>query len=130
VAGRLETGRRLYTALQAGDAAVLRELLAEEFVGHLTAGLPKGFGRTYEDLESMLRGWGAVNRLFRMVPEIDLMLEAGDYLVVRGWYVGQVTTTSKPMRASFAHFWRFNDERIVSLEQVTDSAVWHDALRT
>ena len=122
---RLEVGQRLYPALQAREAAVLRELLAEEFVGRLTAGLPQGFGRAYEGRESMLRGWAAISRRFGVVPEVQLLLEDGEYLVGRGWYVGQVPATSKPFRAAFAHFWRFRGELIVGLEQVTDSAAWH-----
>ena len=59
---RLAAGQRLYKALGEGDAAVLRGLLADGFQGHLTAGLPHGFGeRTYNGREAMLtKGWGGV----------------------------------------------------------------------
>ncbi len=66
----LDAGARLYRALGAGDVDVLRALLAEDFQGHLTAGLPHGFGtRTYDGRETMLRdGWGAVGEYFLMIP--------------------------------------------------------------
>lgn len=35
-------GRTLYEALQHGDTQVLRSLLADDFVGDLTPGLPTG----------------------------------------------------------------------------------------
>lgn len=127
---RLAAGERLYQALGAGDAAVLRELLREDFQGHLTSGLPHGFGRTYDGREAMLTdGWGALGAYFAVSPQVEELLEAGEYLVGRGVYVGTAKETGKPIAAGFAHFWRFEGDRIVSVHQVTDSALWHQALQ-
>lgn len=126
----LDAAQRLYAALQQGDTDTLRALLAEDFQGHLTPGLPNGFGRTYAGREAMLRdGWGAVGQLFAMAPEPDELLECGDVVVGRGHYVGTALPTGKPVRARFAHFWRFAGGHIVSVHQVTDSAAWHAALQ-
>jgi 2-(1,2-epoxy-1,2-dihydrophenyl)acetyl-CoA isomerase len=128
----LDAGARLYRALGAGDVDVLRALLAEDFQGHLTAGLPHGFGtRTYDGRETMLRdGWGAVGEYFRMSPHVEQLFVAGDVLIGRGAYVGTAVPTGKPVRAAFAHFWRFRGAQIVSVDQVTDSALWQQALES
>ncbi len=116
----------------AGDVDVLRALLAEDFQGHLTAGLPHGFGtRTYDGRETMLRdGWGAVGEYFRMSPHVEQLFVAGDVLVGRGAYAGTAVPTSKPVRAASAHSWRFRGEHIVSVDQVTDSPLWPEALES
>jgi len=55
-------------------------------------------------------------------------LPHGDYLIGRGTYVGTATSTGKPVTAAFAHFWRFEGDRIAAVQQVTDSALWQQAL--
>jgi len=131
VAARLAVGKRLYQALGAGDVAVLRDVLADDFQGHLSAGLPHGFGqRTYDGREQMLsEGWGAVGGYFDMSPQVEELLVAEDYLIGRGNYVGTATSTGKTVKAAFAHFWRFDGDKIVSVRQVTDSALWQQALQ-
>ena len=63
-----------------------------------------------------------------MSPHVEELLEAGYYLIGRGTYVGVAKPTGKPVEAAFAHFWRFDGGRIVSVHQVTDSALWARAL--
>ncbi len=125
-----EMGRALYGALLAGDQDTLRTLLADDFVGDLTPGLPNGYGeRPYQGREVMLRdGWGRVGRDFDMGPHVDEIVVTGDYVIGRGHYVGTALSTGKPVRARFAHFWRVEGGVITSVVQVTDSAAWERAL--
>jgi 2-(1,2-epoxy-1,2-dihydrophenyl)acetyl-CoA isomerase len=94
MSARLALGQRLYQALGSGDVDVLRELLAEDFQGHLSAGLPHGFGqRTYDGRERMLsEGWGAIGGYFEMSPHVEELLVAGDFLI------GAATTSAPPSR--------------------------------
>jgi len=96
-------GRALYAALAAGDQESLRQLLADDFVGDLTPGLPNHFGeRPYEGREAMMRdGWGAVGQEFAMSPQVDEILLSADYIIGRGHHVGEATSTGKPVRARF-----------------------------
>lgn len=64
-----------------------------------------------------------------MSPQVEQLFAAEDYIIGRGYYVVTATATGKAVRAAFAHFWRFDGDRIVSVHQVTDSALWHEALR-
>jgi ketosteroid isomerase-like protein len=125
----LNKGHDLFAALQAGDVHALHQLLAPTFIGELTAGLPHGFGRVYEGLESMINeGWGRIGESLDMRPEVEAFIDAGHVLVVRGFYVGRANASGKPIRAAFAHFWLFNGEQFTGVHQVTDSAMWHAAL--
>ena len=127
--GILVKGRELYAALVGGDAGALGRLLAPDFQGHLSEGLPLGLGRRYDGLRSMVDdGWGAVDRWFEISPRPDDLIDGGAVLVARGEYVGTVRATGRPVRAAFAHFWRFDGQRFTAVHQVTDTAKWHEAL--
>lgn len=118
----LDRGRELYAALAGGDAEALKRLLAPDFRGELTAGLPRGFGRASEGLEAMMsEAWGGVGELFEMGPQVEELFDGGEMLIGRGFYVGTAKPTGKPVRASFAHFWLFDGRRFTSVRQVTDS---------
>jgi 2-(1,2-epoxy-1,2-dihydrophenyl)acetyl-CoA isomerase len=125
----LPKGRDLYVTLSSGDVAALSRLLSEDFEGDLTPGLPYGLGRRYVGRHAMItEAWAVVARDFEMAPYPDELIDGGDVLVARGWYVGTVKRTGKPIRAAFAHFWRFDGERFTAVQQVTDSGIWRDAL--
>jgi ketosteroid isomerase-like protein len=93
----ISKGEELFAALRAGDVDSLHRLLSPDFRGELTAGLPHGFGRVYEGLEAMIN-------LFDMAPEVDKLYDGGDVLIARGYYVGRVKSTDRPVHAAFAHF--------------------------
>ncbi len=127
---KIGNGERLYAALVAGDAATLDELLADDFVGDLTPGLPNGYGQAlYQGREAMKRdGWGRVGASFAIGPHVEEILDGGDYIIGRGRYVGTAVATGKRVDARFAHFWKVRDGRIAGVVQVTDSAAWEHAL--
>ncbi len=102
----------------------------QDFIGDLTPGLPHEYGaQVYRGLEAMLtEGWGRVGQDFAMRPEPEEILVTDDYIIGRGNYVGTAVSTGKPVKARFAHFWRVEGDKIVSVVQVTDSATWQRAL--
>ncbi len=125
--GILAKGRELYAALVGGDAEALGRLLAPDFQGRLSEGLR--LARRYDGLRSMVDdGWSAVDQWFELTPRPDDLIDGGAVLVVRGEYVGTVRATCRPVRAAFAHFWRFDGQRFTAVHQVTDTAKWHEAL--
>lgn len=125
----LSQGDVLYAALASGDEPALRRLLAADFQGRLSEGLPRGLGRRYDGLEAMMaEAWGAVGDMFDMGPRVERLFDGGDTLIGFGAYVGTARATRRALHAGFAHFWGFNGRQFTSVVQVTDSQAWHAAL--
>ncbi len=123
-------GVRFYSALGSGDGETLMELMAPEFIGDLTPGLPLGIGRRFEGRDAMMvECWGAIVEHFDMHSDVEEIHAADNVLVAHGVYRGTARKTGKPIAARFAHFWTVADGKIVSLHQTTDSAAWHEALK-
>ncbi|MBR0899133.1 enoyl-CoA hydratase/isomerase family protein [Bradyrhizobium tropiciagri] len=124
-----DLARSLYTALAAGDRHQLDALLHPDFVGHIAEGMPFGIGGQHDGPAAMRRnGWGGIARHFAARAEAERFLEIGnDHLLVTGRYRGQGKQGGAPLNAAFAHFLTFEDGRIRSLEQYTDTARWRDA---
>ena len=84
----LEQGDALYNALNAGDGEALSTLLAGDFVGVLTAGLPNGLGGRYDGLEAMLveiTGYDAVS----LQPNAGSQGELAGLLAIRGYHLSR-----------------------------------------
>ncbi len=123
----------LYRALAVWDVPALNAVLHPRFQGVSTAGLPLGLGGSYDGPEAMMKGfWSKIGRNFdaRAVPASFTMGDDGR-LVVQGEYVGHARAQhgSGELRAALVHVIGFADDRIASLEQITDSQRWHEALR-
>ncbi len=120
----------LYAALAKGDGARIDELLHSDFVGTTTAGLPLGLGGTYRGARAMQDDfWWRIGASYRAEARPDEVreLEAG-LVLVRGRYVGAGRQSGAPLDAAFVHVLRFEEGLIVALDQLTDSARWHNAL--
>jgi len=104
--------------------------LAPDFRGVVAAGMPNGWGGTYDGPEAMLRGvWGPVFQALDTGPVPEEYIQAPDgRIVVVGHYRGSARKTGRPHEAAFVHILRFGDGAIIELVQVTDTARWHEAL--
>ncbi|MCV7358553.1 enoyl-CoA hydratase-related protein [Mycolicibacterium fluoranthenivorans] len=128
---KVATAERLYQALAKGDVDALNQLLAADFVGHAAQGLPLGMGGTHVGPDAMrAKLWWRIGEHFkaRAVAEDFQTLEDGR-LVVTGTYRGSARRSGGELEAAFVHILSFDgDGRIVSLNQLTDTAAWHAAL--
>lgn len=125
----LTKGRELYAALNSGDVAALHRLMTPDFTGKMSAGLPGGLGREFSGLDEMLSGaWATVEQLLELELTLERLIESRDQLVAKGTYVGTARSTGRQLRASFAYFWSFDGDRFVGMTQITDTALWRDAL--
>ena len=122
--------QRLYEALGTGDAAAIDELLAPDFVGRTTAGLPLGLGGTYLGPQSMRDAfWWRIGEHFRLRAEPEAFEQLGeDGLHVTGTYRGTGRATGRAIEAAFVHVLTFDGDQISALTQLTDTAPWHAAL--
>lgn len=124
-----DLAKSLYGALAAGDRDQLDALLHPDFVGQIAEGMPFGIGGRYEGPASMRSsGWGGIARHFAARAEPERFFDVGkDRLLVTGRYCGQGKQGGTLLDAAFAHILTFEDGRIRSLEQYTDTARWRDA---
>jgi 2-(1,2-epoxy-1,2-dihydrophenyl)acetyl-CoA isomerase len=127
----VSTAQQLYRALAAGDRDALSNLLHPDFVGHATEGLPLGMGGRHDGPESMQRDlWWTIGRHFKVEvqPEEYRALDDGR-LFVAGNYRGEGRASGRRLDAAFIHLIAFAaDGSIASLQQLTDSAAWVQAL--
>jgi ketosteroid isomerase-like protein len=122
---------RLYAAFAEADAEGLLAVLAPDFRGVVSAGMPAGLGGTYEGPERMLQEcWAQVFVKLDTRPVAEEYLATADEerMVVLGHYRGEARESGRPHEASFAHVLRFRDGRILELIQITDTQRWHEAL--
>lgn len=121
-----ETARRLYDAMARSDAVALLELLTDDFVGTVSAGMPHGVGGDHHGPDDMVgRVWGRIATVYDMHVEPTEYLAVDDTrVVVLGNYRGRARTGATVVDAAFAHVIVVRGERIVALRQITDTARW------
>lgn len=125
-----ELATALYEALATGDAEGLDRLLHSDFRGHVADGMPFGMGGEHKGVAAMRDAvWWTIGKHYQAKAVPTTMTSDNDgRLVVSGRYVGAARKTRKPLDAAFVHILEFDDGRISSLRQLTDTARWHDAL--
>jgi ketosteroid isomerase-like protein len=62
--------------------------------------------------------------------QVHTYLADGDRVAAFGVYSGTYAKTGKSMRATFAHLYRLEDGKILSMEQYVDSAMVQQAMTT
>jgi 2-(1,2-epoxy-1,2-dihydrophenyl)acetyl-CoA isomerase len=125
------TVQLLYRALATGDRETLGKVLHPDFIGHATEGLPLGAGGEHVGPEAMRREvWWQLGRHYRVQAQPDEFHALGDgRLLVTGHYRGEARRSGKRLEAAFHHVIGFADDgRLTSLDQLTDSAAWVEAL--
>lgn len=131
IEAKVAAAQVLYRALAAGDREALTSLLHPGFVGHATEGLPLGMGGEHVGPEAMQRNlWWRIGRHYNVTAQADEFRSLDDgRLFVAGRYRGDARASGNKLDAAFIHVIAFADDgRITSLDQLTDSAAWGDAL--
>ena len=128
---KVSAAQQLYRALASGDRDALTSLLHPEFVGHATEGLPLKMGGEHVGPEAMQRNlWWRIGRHYKAEAQVEEFHDLDDgRLFAAGHYRGEGRKSGKKLDAAFVHVIGFSaDGRIASLDQLTDSAAWIDAL--
>lgn len=126
----LDVVRSLYQAFAAGDiAAVLGALAADvhwtEAAGGPYAGVSIGPDAVLANVFARIAAdWDG----YAVVP--GEFVAQGSTVVALGEYSGTCKASGKFFTAAFAHVWKFDDGRIVSFQQHTDTALILLAMRT
>lgn len=121
----------LYPALVSGDRPEVERLVAEDFTGTLTEGLPLGIGGVHRGRKRMIEdGWWAFGQHFSLRVEPSEWIDCvGGRLLALGRYVGRARSTGGPVDAAFAHLWTARDGQLCAVWHLTDSARFVAAVR-
>jgi ketosteroid isomerase-like protein len=122
----IATAQRLYDAFAARDGEALLAAMTEDFVGVVSAGMPRGVGGRHDGRDAMLRDvWLEIFAGYDLAVEADRYLVcASEEVVVLGSYRGSERATNRPFAARFAHVLTLRDGRVAALEQITDTGSW------
>lgn len=124
----LEVIRATYDGASEDNGRALMAALAPDARWTEAAGFP--YAGTYVGPEAIAAG--VFQRLgsewIGYRAEVHSYLADGDRVAAFGVYSGMYKATGKAMRATFAHLYRLKDGKIVSMEQVVDSAVVRAAM--
>lgn len=125
----LEIIRNTYENAPAENARHLRAALAADAHWTEAAGFP--YAGTYVGADAIF-----ANVFARLATEwegyqakVHTYLADGEWVAVFGVYSGRYRKTGNTMQAAFAHLYRFQDSKIVRMEQVVDSAMVVRALQ-
>ena len=120
--------RGTYEGTPEENAANLRAALAPDARWTEAAGFP--YAGTYVGADAIFAG--VFHRLATewdgYAAKVHTYLEDGDHVAAFGVYSGTYRATGKAMTATFAHLYRLEGGRIVTMEQIVDSATVMAAL--
>ncbi len=119
----LDIIRATYEGTSPDNARHLKDALAPEATWTEAAGFPYAgtytgpeeiFANVFQKLATEWVGYAA---------KVHTYVEDGDHVAAFGVYSGTYRETGKSMHATFAHLYRLEDGKIVSMEQYVDSAM-------
>lgn len=121
--------RAVYDAFARGDMQGFFALMAPDIRWHEADGHP--YGGVYVGIDAIVQNVltpiGTDWTDFTAVP--DEFIAQGDTVVSVGTYRGTYRRTGKRVEAAYAVVWKVKDGKVRSLDQHTDTAKFHDAIR-
>jgi 2-(1,2-epoxy-1,2-dihydrophenyl)acetyl-CoA isomerase len=123
--------QRFYECLEGTDGQALSDLLTEDFVGTVSAGMPHGVGGEHRGRAAMLSEvWGPIAEIYDVhVEPHDYLSVDDEHVVVLGRYRGPARDGATTVDAAFAHVITTRGDRMAALQQITDTAQWMIASR-
>ena len=122
----VQTLQAAYAALAENDPSLLFGAMAPDIQWNEAEGNPLADRNPYIGGQAI--GEGVFGRMlaaidsFTAVP--DRFIDGGNDVVVLGRYRGTMKHDGAGLDAPFCHVFRFENDRIVSFQQFTDSAQW------
>jgi ketosteroid isomerase-like protein len=118
--------QRLYEAFAGTDGQALFDLLTDDFVGTVSAGMPHGVGGDRQGPVAMITGvWGRITSIYDVhVDPVEYLPVDDERVVVLGRYRGQARDGGSSVDAVFAHVITTRGDRVAALQQITDTARW------
>jgi hypothetical protein len=120
----------VYECLGTRDFKKLKEIVTEDVAWDVTEGFP--YSGVYKGLDNVLRGfYGRVRLgLDKFGAEHVEWIDAGDSIIVLGYYLMKAKGATEESRIRFAHIWGIKDGKIAGVWQVADTAKIPQALQS
>jgi uncharacterized protein len=127
----IDTVKAAYAAFAKNDPTVLFGAMSPSVTWNEAEGSPLADGNPYVGPQAI------GERLFpRLLGSVDnftvtpsTFIDGGDHVVVTGRYGGSVKATSERVDAPFCHVYRFENGKIATFQQYTDTAHWSRLMR-
>jgi uncharacterized protein len=112
----------VYESLQTRDIQTLKEIVTQDVTWNVTEGF--SYSGVYTGLDNVLRGfYGRVmSGLDRLSTEKVRWIDAGENVIVLGYYLMTAKGATKEHRIRFAHIWGIEDGKVTGVWQVADTA--------
>ena len=125
----MKTNLEIIKGIYSGDAGEnvknIGTIVAEEFEWRETAGFP--YTGTFHRFDQVLNGLFVplATEWIDFRAEAESFYDAGESIIVTGFYRAAYKKTSRFMEARFTHIWTLKNERIVKYIQCADTKkVW------
>jgi uncharacterized protein len=125
----IELVKLVYESLRSHDFQKLKEIVTEDVTWNVTEGFP--YGGIYQGLDNVLRGFYARLRsnLDSFAAEHVRWIDAGESVIVLGYYLMTAKGAAEESRIRFAHIWGIREGKITGVWQVADTAKLPQALQ-
>ncbi|MBS1724786.1 MAG: nuclear transport factor 2 family protein [Armatimonadetes bacterium] len=116
----------LYASFAAGNVPAVLAAFDPQIEWLEAEGNPLAGKNPYAGPEAVLHGvfLYLVERFDDFAATPVRHVDGGDTVVTEGRYTGTHKATGAALDAQFAHVWRFEDGKIASFQQYTDTAQW------
>lgn len=113
----------IYKAFGEGDIPAVFELFDPAIEWIAAENSPAAAGSPYHGLNEVREGvFMLIGADFPgMAISVDELFDAGDKIVMLGYYIGARKATGKQFRAQVAHIWTIAAGKVVKFQQYTDT---------
>jgi uncharacterized protein len=112
----------VYESLKTRNIQKLEEIVTKDVIWNVTEGFP--FSGIYTGLNEVLRGF--YGRVMSVLGKLDTekvkWIDAGQNVVVLGYYLMTAKGETKEHRVRFAHTWGIENGKVTGVWQVADTA--------
>ena len=126
MAAPVDTLRAAYAALANDDPSLFFGAMSPAIAWNEAEGNPLADRNPYIGAAAI--GAGVFQRLLAAIDQFTAVpatfVDGGDHVVVLGRYGGVMKASGERLDSPFCHAYRFEDGRIVSFQQYTDTAQW------
>jgi len=115
--------KSIYQAFEQGDIPAVLNLFDPAIEWIAAENSPAAQGSPYHGLDEVREGvfMRIASGFEGFVIKVDELLDAGDRIVMLGYYLGTRKATGKKFKAQVAHIWKIVGGKAVKFQQYTDT---------